>query len=511
MGNSKAWLTQLLQKKRLVICFDDLERSPLPVTEVLGYINQYVEHLGAKVVVLCNENELLKGEGADLYQKTKEKVIRVTREYIGDPENAINSIIDEFNSNNNFHSYLNQQRTQIVELFNKSKLKNLRILKYGLDVLESAFEGFTTQQDEYSKASLAKLPLTLLPVTFEYQSGAFKKEDVVSVLADGGQFFALLFAGKGDNKDATSVVEKFVDKYDLSMFPPDTIESPALAKLIVDGHLDRDKLKAEIDAHNVKRPEEVRAALNFSQKWYVLQDDEFSCSVSLTIKALESGMVPEWEDLIHIMRAVGDCNSNDILPVEVSTVQKAFCAGLEHLKTTGKFVKVDDYDGRHISKHPSDVAGGLADWARGQLLAVNAELAAEKQKAAVLTAFKKSGNDPEDFVALMTESRGDGFGDKPMEKFVEPAEFVSRLTTALPAVQQRFFLAVRTRYSNNNPNVKALVEDVQWLRKVRDDLKKAIESSAKKTPSMMWLSRLHTEFEKSITFLESSHVPMPEH
>jgi hypothetical protein len=36
----------------LVICFDDLERAAMPLKDVLGQINQFVEHLGAKVVIL---------------------------------------------------------------------------------------------------------------------------------------------------------------------------------------------------------------------------------------------------------------------------------------------------------------------------------------------------------------------------------------------------------------------------------------------------------------------------
>lgn len=37
--------------------FDDLERCPMPVTKVLGYINQMVEHSGAKVLIVANEKE----------------------------------------------------------------------------------------------------------------------------------------------------------------------------------------------------------------------------------------------------------------------------------------------------------------------------------------------------------------------------------------------------------------------------------------------------------------------
>lgn len=55
-------IKQFLNKfKAKVYVFDDLERCEAPINKVLGYINQFVEHGSAKVIVLANENEI----GAD--------------------------------------------------------------------------------------------------------------------------------------------------------------------------------------------------------------------------------------------------------------------------------------------------------------------------------------------------------------------------------------------------------------------------------------------------------------
>lgn len=42
----------------VVLCFDDLERCSIPVADVLGYINRYVEHKLVKTVLLCNEDAI---------------------------------------------------------------------------------------------------------------------------------------------------------------------------------------------------------------------------------------------------------------------------------------------------------------------------------------------------------------------------------------------------------------------------------------------------------------------
>ena len=41
-----------------ILCFDDLERANVDVIDILGYINNFVEHDGIKTIVICNEKEL---------------------------------------------------------------------------------------------------------------------------------------------------------------------------------------------------------------------------------------------------------------------------------------------------------------------------------------------------------------------------------------------------------------------------------------------------------------------
>lgn len=46
--------------KKYVLIFDDLERCDISINEVLGYINEYVEHKNVKVIIIANENEINK-------------------------------------------------------------------------------------------------------------------------------------------------------------------------------------------------------------------------------------------------------------------------------------------------------------------------------------------------------------------------------------------------------------------------------------------------------------------
>jgi hypothetical protein len=57
--------------------FDDLERCEAPLNKVLGYINEFVEHDGCKVVIVANEAEIRNTDKED-YLRRREKLIGKT-------------------------------------------------------------------------------------------------------------------------------------------------------------------------------------------------------------------------------------------------------------------------------------------------------------------------------------------------------------------------------------------------------------------------------------------------
>ena len=55
-----------------LLVFDDLERCRIPVGEVLGFINAYVEHEKLKAIIVANETKVM--EGDETYLEIKEKL-----------------------------------------------------------------------------------------------------------------------------------------------------------------------------------------------------------------------------------------------------------------------------------------------------------------------------------------------------------------------------------------------------------------------------------------------------
>jgi len=65
------------------LVFDDLERCAMPLHEVMGFINNFVEHEGLKVIILASEADIEEKERA-AYRRRKEKLVGKTLEVRAD-------------------------------------------------------------------------------------------------------------------------------------------------------------------------------------------------------------------------------------------------------------------------------------------------------------------------------------------------------------------------------------------------------------------------------------------
>src|SRR5262249_28574556 len=82
--NPELKLSDLPKPDKKLYVFDDLERCEMPINTSLGYINEFVEHEGRKVIIVTNEQEIKEKEE---YARRREKLIGKTFE--------VQSVLDE--------------------------------------------------------------------------------------------------------------------------------------------------------------------------------------------------------------------------------------------------------------------------------------------------------------------------------------------------------------------------------------------------------------------------------
>ena len=146
----------------VVICLDDLERvvDVIDINNVLGVINELVENLEYKVIVIANEGFIKNNELI-----FKEKVVEKTLVFIPDTINVFKNIVSSY-ENKLFISYMLEKAVKLIEpeneLYTKSasyrkNISNIRILKFAIEHFYCVFLYYADKYDINSKDIEQKL------------------------------------------------------------------------------------------------------------------------------------------------------------------------------------------------------------------------------------------------------------------------------------------------------------------------------------------------------------------
>lgn len=199
--------TDWLNLGSFIFIFDDLERCDCPINEVLGFLNELVEHENTKVIIIANENELSDmaetqylelqyyltlddriqwpksdiintwtsynrnstrlslremerrrkllfpaAEGNDNYCRIQEKVIGVTLKYDPNIPEIISQIIDASNYENSIKELLRAKKVSFESTMEYYHHRNLRTFQFFLSKVTYLLEqlkNINIEQDYY--------------------------------------------------------------------------------------------------------------------------------------------------------------------------------------------------------------------------------------------------------------------------------------------------------------------------------------------------------------------------
>jgi hypothetical protein len=250
----KAGDIKALASPNLVI-FDDLERAVLGPIEVLGYVNQFVEHEGKKAVVIGNESEIKDRD----YIRVREKVIGITFDFQQDVHAALGPFIAELTTEP-VRKYVETNKETLLVLFSQSESKNLRVLKQTL----WTWDRFYNAIDEELRAKTSSILVVFklfVALCLEVRSGTLKPEDLrdrVDNIVMG------MTTSEGQKKDTP--LSKAQRKYpELHLHDP-VLTDEVLIEMLCEGKITREKIDNSLrTSEHFVRPEDEPA---WRKVWY---------------------------------------------------------------------------------------------------------------------------------------------------------------------------------------------------------------------------------------------------
>ena len=116
-------------KPNKTLVFDDFERCHIPLKELLGKINYYVEHMEFRTIIICDDENI--GDDDEEFKRIKEKTIGQQVKINPDVEGFIGEVIKKIPIDKNEHREIfNFLLKDIIYIFDVSEVKSLRVLEH---------------------------------------------------------------------------------------------------------------------------------------------------------------------------------------------------------------------------------------------------------------------------------------------------------------------------------------------------------------------------------------------
>ena len=237
-----------------VLCFDDLERANVDVIDILGYINNFVEHDHIKTIIICNEKELstkLKSSNLEMktfiatylldkqgeldktdkpmvekirdkieyvfdkandYERIKEKLIGETFEYAPQFDYIINGILMRYENDAELIRFLRENTKLIINTFHKSGTRNLRILKHVLNDFKKIHEMVSKNYPNTNYRVLQTMLIFTIAVSFEIKAGKVTKDKFMN-LKDNEEYKAVLVSSRVLLDNRQFYIKEFDNNY----------------------------------------------------------------------------------------------------------------------------------------------------------------------------------------------------------------------------------------------------------------------------------------------------------
>jgi hypothetical protein len=265
-------LDDLFNTKDYILIFDDLERCSIDIINLLGYINYFVEQQSYKVILIANEEELIKNEKelekTKKYTLIKEKLIGKTFEFISDASSAYDSFLnDELKNTEVKANILVKEKSNILELFEKSESKNLRALRQTLLDFERFYNEVLIHhllKEELIKDMLYWFFL----FSFEMRQGnneIFKLDEI-------REEHILSLSNSNDNKEKTKF-EIYNDKYSFDHFEQ-ILSFKNWEKILLNSNIEKEEIDSALKNSKYYATEETNS-WKLLYSYYDLDDDTF--------------------------------------------------------------------------------------------------------------------------------------------------------------------------------------------------------------------------------------------
>ena len=353
-----------------VLCFDDLERANVDVIDILGYINNFVEHDHIKTIIICNEKELstkLKSSNIEMktfiatylldkenklniktdepmveriqdtieyvfdkandYERIKEKLIGETFEYAPEFTYIINGLLMRYERYPELIRFLRTNSNLITSTFNKSGTRNLRILKHALNDLKKIFDMVNQSYPNTNNRVLQTMLIFTIAISFEIKAGKVTKDKFKNI-ANNEEYRAILVSSRVFMDNRQFYIKEFDNTYyynfkaDYRFFK--FIEIYVRTR-IFDMKVFKDDMEVIRNTVDTDKLPGYKRLL--TEEYWKITDDQFPGVIEEVLDDVKNGKIKPIE-IVKIFAYFRHFVANNLIDYDIETLESVFLNGI---------------------------------------------------------------------------------------------------------------------------------------------------------------------------------------
>ena len=352
-----------------VLCFDDLERANVDVIDILGYINNFVEHDHIKTIIICNEKELstkLKSSNLEMktfiatylldkqdelnktdkpivekirqkienvfdkandYERIKEKLIGETFEYAPKFDYIINGILMRYENNTDLIRFLRENTRLIISTFERSGTRNLRILKHALNDFKKVFEMVNKAYPNTSNRVIQTMLIFTIAISFEIKAGKITKDKFINI-KDNEEYKSILVSSRilMDNRQFyikefdSNYYYNFKSEYRFFKFIEYYVRTRIFDMRIFKDNMET--IRNTVDTENLPAYKRL-----LTEEYWKISDDEFDKVISDIIEDVKQGNL-KLIDNVKIYAYFSYFSKKNLIDYDLKTIKNVFFNGM---------------------------------------------------------------------------------------------------------------------------------------------------------------------------------------
>ena len=497
-----------------ILCFDDLERANVDVIDILGYINNFVEHDHIKTIIICNEKELatklkssnlemktfiatylLDKEGdltkvsdkpmvekiqdtiehvfdkANDYERIKEKLIGETFEYAPEFTYIINGLLMRYENDSELIRFLRENTRLIISTFNKSVTRNLRILKHALNDFKKVFDMVNKNYPNTDQRVLQTMLIFTIAVSFEIKAGKITKDKFINI-KDNEEYKSILVSSRVLMDNRQFYIKEFDNNYYYN-FKSEYRFFKFIEIYVRTRIFDMKTFKANMETirntvDTAKLPGYKRL---LTEEYWKIDDDEFDGVIEEVIDNLKTGKI----NLIDMVKLFGYFSyfiKKDLIKYDMKTIKMLFFNGMNAAALTSTYCEniEEELDKVAVIEHDQDMEEILEHFNK-----LNAKLKEKTYQEKAEEIFK--------CIPMRMEMFYERFDKEcmkePIFKYYDPFQMFQRISCAsnedIVTIKEKLLNRANLYTDKIEPEMK----NIKQLKQIMDDYTKSKDNSIK--------------------------------